>query len=125
MTLLSIEHIYKQYDEDNHALIDFSLKIKKGSIWSLVGESGSGKSTLLRIIAGLEVQDRGEVYFNGKTVLNPAQKLVPGYEEIQLIHQDHHLFPIPTVPENIVGPYCFSIKLIKKKRLKYLFKFWV
>ncbi|HLW21516.1 MAG TPA: ABC transporter ATP-binding protein [Cyclobacteriaceae bacterium] len=120
MTLLSIEHIYKQYDEDNHALIDFSLKIKKGSIWSLVGESGSGKSTLLRIIAGLEVQDRGEVYFNGETVLNPAQKLVPGYEEIQLIHQDHHLFPHSTVAENIARPLLLFDKAYKEERLEYL-----
>jgi len=120
MTLLSIKHISKQYDKDNHALTNFSLNIKKGSVWSLVGESGSGKSTLLRIVAGLEVQDKGEVYFNGEKILNPTQKLVPGYQEIQLIHQDHHLFPHSTVAENIMRPLLLFDKDYKKERLEYL-----
>jgi len=78
MTFLEISGIYKQYDPHNRALFNFSLKIEKGSIWSLVGESGSGKSSLLRIIAGLEVPDKGSVMLNGEKILSPAEKLVAG-----------------------------------------------
>lgn len=120
MTLLSIEHIDKQYDKDNHALSDFSLQITQGSILSLVGESGSGKSTLLRIIAGLEVQDRGNVYFKGQKILNPLQKLVPGYEEIQLIYQHHNLYPHSTVEENIARPLLRFDKKYKEDRIGFL-----
>ncbi len=120
MTLLSIEHIDKQYDKDNHALSDFSLQITQGSILSLVGESGSGKSTLLRIIAGLEVQDRGNVYFKGQKILNPLQKLVPGYEEIQLIYQHHNLYPHSTVKENIARPLLRYDKKYKEDRIEFL-----
>jgi ABC-type Fe3+/spermidine/putrescine transport system ATPase subunit len=120
MTFLSIQHISKQYDQDNHALIDFSLQVKKGEVWSIVGESGSGKSTLLRIVAGLESQDRGEVYVNGDKILNPTQKLVPGYEEIQLIHQQHNLYPNSTVAENIARPLLLFDKKYKEERVDLL-----
>lgn len=120
MTFLSIKHIHKQYDEDNHALSNFSLQLEKGEAWSIVGESGSGKSTLLRIVAGLESQDSGEVYMNGGKILNPTEKLVPGYEEIQLIHQQHNLYPNSTVAENIVRPLLLFDKAYKEERLELL-----
>lgn len=120
MTFLSIRHISKQYDERNHALTDFSLQVKKGEIWSIVGESGSGKSTLLRIVAGLESQDSGEVYINGDKILNPTEKLVPGYEEIQLIHQQHNLYPNSTVAQNIARPLLLFDKAYKEERLELL-----
>lgn len=120
MTFLSIQHIHKQYDKDNHALTDFSLHVKKGEVWSIVGESGSGKSTLLRIVAGLESQDSGEVYINGDKILNPTEKLVPGYEEIQLIHQQHNLYPNSTVAENIARPLLLFDKAYKEERIDVL-----
>lgn len=120
MTFLSIQHIHKQYDKDNHALTDFSLHVKKGEVWSIVGESGSGKSTLLRIVGGLESQDSGEVYINGDKILNPTEKLVPGYEEIQLIHQQHNLYPNSTVAENIARPLLLFDKAYKEERIDIL-----
>lgn len=120
MSFLFIDHIDKQYDADSEALIDFSLKVNQGSIWSLVGESGSGKSTLLRIVAGLEAQDRGQVHFKGEKILNPKQKLVPGYEEIQLIHQYHNLYPHSTVEENITRPLLRFNQKYKDERLELL-----
>lgn len=117
MSFLSIERISKHYDKNNHALSDFSLNISQGSVWSIVGESGSGKSTLLRIIAGLEEQDKGTVFLNGKTILNPTQKLVAGYDEIQLIHQQNDLYPHSTVEENIARPLLTYDQRYKKDRV--------
>ena len=104
MSSLSIRNLTRDYGDGAPALSGFSLEIPKGSLLSLVGESGSGKTTLLRIIAGLETQDDGEVYLDGEKILNPSQKLVPGYDGIQLIHQQHNLHPHSTVEENIVRP---------------------
>lgn len=82
----------------------------------MVGESGSGKSSLLRIIAGLEVQSAGVVHLGDQKILNPAQKLVPGYDEIQLIHQEYKLYPNSTVEENIARPLLLYDKAYQKER---------
>lgn len=103
MTFLSIRHLSKSYDS-HVALHDFSLELARGEFLSIVGESGSGKSTLLRLILGLMIQSGGEVRLEEKLIENPAQKLVPGYDEIKLIHQDYQLFPNSTVEENISRP---------------------
>lgn len=103
MTYFSIQSVSKSYG--NHkALFPFSLNLEKGELMAIVGESGSGKSTLLRIMAGLEVQDKGEIWLKDQEILNPKQKLVSGYDEIKLIHQDFHLYPNSTVRENITRP---------------------
>lgn len=103
MSFLSIRHLSKSYDAQV-ALYDFSLELEKGEFISIVGESGSGKSTLLRMVAGLMTQSTGEVVLDGTVIQNPAQKLVPGYDQIKLIHQDYQLFPNSTVEENISRP---------------------
>lgn len=103
MAYFSIKNVSKSYDAQV-ALSQFSLELEKGQFIAVVGESGSGKSTLLRIMAGLETQSSGEVWLRDRQIENPAQKLVPGYDEIKLIHQDYHLNANSTVEENIFRP---------------------
>ncbi|TDQ16652.1 iron(III) transport system ATP-binding protein [Algoriphagus boseongensis] len=103
MSYFSLRQITKTYDSQT-ALQEFTLELEKGEMIAIVGESGSGKSTLLRIAAGLTAQTSGEVWLGDQKILNPSQKLVPGYDEIKLIHQDYQLFPAVTVEENIARP---------------------
>ena len=49
------------------ALHHVDLQVPRGRFVSVIGPSGCGKSTLLRLIAGLEVPDRGEVRICGRT----------------------------------------------------------
>lgn len=119
MSFFSIRQIFKTY-ESQTALQPFSLELRRGELISIVGESGSGKSTLLRIIAGLETQSSGEVRLGEKKIENPAQKLVPGYDEIKLIHQDFQLNPNSTVTENISRPLLQFDKVYAKERLARL-----
>ena len=72
--MLEIKDLTIQYGENNTAVENFSLTMRKGEIISIVGESGSGKSTVLRsIIGGLLGQGKiisGDIIFNGKSLLN-------------------------------------------------------
>jgi ABC-type Fe3+/spermidine/putrescine transport system ATPase subunit len=119
MAHLSIRNISKSYDS-SVALHPFSLELDRGSILAIVGESGSGKSTLLRIVAGLLDQSAGEVWLGDQQILNPAKKLVAGYDEIKLIHQDYQLFPNSTVAENISRPLLNFDPTYRKERVKRL-----
>lgn len=122
MSYLKINSVQKAYGEEKPVLINFSLDIDQGQVISLVGESGSGKSTLLRIIAGLETKNSGEVFLEDEKILSPKEKLVPGYDEIQLVFQEYHLFPNSTVEENIGRPLIQYDKQYKKRRIDELLK---
>jgi iron(III) transport system ATP-binding protein len=123
MSFFSIRQISKNYDTQT-ALHEFSLELEKGRFYAIVGESGSGKSTLLRIMAGLETQSTGEVWLKDQKIENPAKKLVPGYDEIKLIHQDFQLNSNSTIEENISRPLLQFDKSYSKDRLvRLLFEF--
>src|SRR5260221_1691623 len=54
------------------AVRDATLEGATGDLMALLGPSGSGKTTLLRIIAGLEVPDRGPILFHGEDATDRA-----------------------------------------------------
>ncbi|TGK22012.1 sulfate ABC transporter ATP-binding protein [Leptospira fluminis] len=93
---IEIKNVSKQFGEFQ-ALKDINLTIPDGNLVALLGPSGSGKTTLLRIIAGLEVADRGEVYFNGeKTGKKDSKERGVGF-----VFQHYALFRHMTIFENI------------------------
>jgi tungstate transport system ATP-binding protein len=62
-----LEDIEKNYS--NVKAIDLvNLEVLGGKIIVLIGVNGAGKTTLLRIIAGLENPDKGNIFFNGKSI---------------------------------------------------------
>jgi iron(III) transport system ATP-binding protein len=122
MAFFEIQSVYKSFLPEKYIVSNFSLGLQKGQMMALVGESGSGKSTLLRILAGLENRDSGEVYLGGTRIQNPKEKLVPGYDEIQLVYQDYHLYPSSTVEQNIGRPLLSYDKAYKAKRVRDLLK---
>ncbi len=120
MSFLNIISVDKAYLNDQKVVKNFSLELGKGKILSLVGESGSGKSTLLRIIAGLENKDSGEIFLGNLKIQNPKERLIPGYDEVQLVYQEYQLYPNSTVEENISRPLIQYDKNYREERVKYL-----
>lgn len=69
---------------------------------ALLGSSGSGKTTLLRVIAGLEIAERGEVWIAGKPATRDGRKLIPPHRRgIAMLFQDLALWPNLTVVKNV------------------------
>ncbi|MCH7403109.1 ABC transporter ATP-binding protein [Belliella kenyensis] len=122
MSFLEIKAVSKAYQKGNEVVHDFSLSLEKGKVLSLVGESGSGKSTLLRIVAGLENKDSGKVVIGDLEVQNPNERLVPGYDDVQLVYQEYQLYPNSTVEENIARPLIQYDKAYRKERVAHLLK---
>jgi peptide/nickel transport system ATP-binding protein len=51
-----------------------NFRIPKGRTLSLVGESGCGKSTVARLVVGLYRPTRGQLFFDGTDVTEPAAR---------------------------------------------------
>lgn len=47
-----------------------SFEVKKGEAFGIVGPNGAGKSTLLNLVNGNEIQDSGDIVFNGTKLNN-------------------------------------------------------
>lgn len=97
MADVRLENIGKFFDANVTALESFSLNVKDGEFVAILGPSGSGKSTLLRIIAGLERQDKGDVFINGDNV----SRLSPQERDVAFVFQGYALYPHMDVFENI------------------------
>ncbi|MFH1417594.1 MAG: ABC transporter ATP-binding protein [Planctomycetota bacterium] len=48
-----------------------NLSIKPGQLVAITGTSGSGKSTLLHVMSGLDVPQRGQVFYRGQSIFEP------------------------------------------------------
>ncbi|MEX5729340.1 iron(III) transport system ATP-binding protein [Rhodovulum iodosum] len=80
---------------------DVSLTVMPGQVTCLLGPSGCGKSTTLRIIAGVDMQDQGEIYIDGKLICDTVFRIPPERREVGLMFQDFALFPHLSVAENV------------------------
>lgn len=90
MALLEVQQISKKLQEG--LLIDqISFEQEALQKIAIAGESGAGKTTLLKMIGGHAQPDSGTILFNGKRVIGPEEKLLPGHKEIGYLSQDHDL----------------------------------
>lgn len=93
---IDIRNIEKRFG-DFTALREISLEIGTGELIALLGPSGSGKTTLLRIIAGLELPDRGTVALHGSDITDRNVR----ERDIGFVFQHYALFRHMTVFENV------------------------
>ena len=61
----NVNKIFYKNSKEVKALIDFNLKIVKGSIHGLLGPNGAGKSTFINILGGLVKKILVELVFVG------------------------------------------------------------
>jgi sulfate/thiosulfate transport system ATP-binding protein len=79
------------------AVNDVSLDVPNGSLLALLGPSGCGKTTLLRIVAGLEVADRGTVIHHDEDVTHRSAR----DRRVGFVFQHYALFRHMTIEDNI------------------------
>ena len=93
---LSVHGIVKRFGSFT-ALANIDLHVAKGEFLCLLGPSGCGKTTLLRIIAGLEQQDAGVLFLDGRDITT----LPPARRDYGIVFQNYALFPNLNVAENV------------------------
>jgi len=94
LQLKNLSKTYTQNGQQVEAIKNLNLSVSEREFIALVGPSGCGKTTLLKIIAGLASPSGGEIFLDGKKMLNPGK-------DRGLVFQQFTLFPWLTVRKNI------------------------
>ena len=96
---LKVDHIFMAFG-GVQALMDISLEVKKGEIFSVIGPNGAGKTVLLNCINGLYHPQKGNIYFEGKEIsrVKPHRRAEMG---ISRTFQKIELFKGTSVLDNI------------------------
>ncbi len=71
---IKVQNITKLYGAQK-ALDNVSFEIKSGEIVGFLGPNGAGKSTLMKIITGFIPPSAGDVFVNGKNVLENQMEI--------------------------------------------------
>lgn len=97
---LEIRNLSRSFD-GRTVVDDVSLSVMPGQVTCLLGPSGCGKSTTLRMIAGVEMQDSGQIYVDGNLICDTVFRIPPERRNIGLMFQDFALFPHLSVADNV------------------------
>ncbi|MDF3040379.1 MAG: putative transporter ATP-binding protein, partial [Thermomicrobiales bacterium] len=112
MADIRVENLTKSFGA-LRAVDDVSFTFPDGHVTCLLGPSGCGKTTLMRIIAGLETQTTGAVYFGDRDV----SRLSPSKRNIGMVFQYPVVYRGISVYRNIELPLQ-SMKLSKSERTR-------
>ncbi len=104
MKLLEIKNLYKSYDGVSYAVNDLSFTLEDEDFLILLGLSGSGKSTLLRCINRLIEPTRGDVIYQGESIISlRGVKLRQYRRNIGMIFQQFNLVKNLSVLSNVLS----------------------
>jgi ABC-type lipoprotein export system ATPase subunit len=88
------------------ALRGLDLQLRPGEFVALRGRSGSGKTTLLNILTGIDNPTQGQVSLLGHDLarMNETARAILRREQVGMLFQSAHLFPLLTAQENVEIP---------------------
>lgn len=66
--MIEFKKIYKKFGK-LVVLDGLDLKIKKGGVFAVLGPNGSGKTTLIKSLLGMVIPNKGDIIFEGKSIL--------------------------------------------------------
>ena len=111
--IISMEKVFKKYENNALALNDINVKIHKGEFVFIVGPSGAGKSTFMRMLLHETLPTSGTVIINGYNITKMKRQDIPYLRRsLGIVFQDYRLLPDKTVYENIA----FAMRVIEAPR---------
>jgi len=88
--MIRIENLSKAYHK-NQVLKNVNLELDPNKIIAILGPNGSGKTTLIKSILGLVIPQKGDIIFNGQSVIG----------EWEYRNEISYLPQIASFPENL------------------------
>lgn len=98
--ILQVRGIGKNFKEVN-VLKKITLDVNRGDVIAVIGPSGSGKSTFLRCLNCLETVSRGDILFEGKSIIHGKTDINLVRRKMGMVFQHFNLFPHLSVLDNI------------------------
>lgn len=122
--MINFKSVSVIFEKDIFALKNINCKIDNGDFVFLLGPSGAGKTTFLRLIYRDILPSKGEVFVNGKNILDLPRKKIPIFRrKIGVVFQDFKLLYDRTAYENIEFAMIslgYNFKYIRKKTVNVL-----
>ena len=120
--IIRVEKISRTFQTNNgqvEAVQDISFSIDRGEIFGIIGLSGAGKSTLVRCLNLLEKPNEGNIYIEGKNLMELSEKeLRKERQDIGMIFQHFNLL----MQRNVLDNVCFPLEIAgvskRKARLR-------
>jgi len=121
MTILEVKNLKKIYTtrfggNQVKALSNVSFSVEEGEYVAIMGESGSGKTTLLNILAALDRPTSGEVFLNGRNIVQIKEKDISAFrrDNLGFVFQDFNLLDTFSIQDNIFLPLVLARKSYKE-----------
>ncbi len=121
--MISLEHVYKYYENGTPAIEDVSFAMEDGEFAFLVGPSGSGKTTIIKLLTGEIASTEGRVVVNGYDMGVISRRRLPALRRtLGVIFQDFRLIENRNVYENVaLAMHVYGAKNREiKKRVPYV-----
>lgn len=104
MALLKTQSLTAHYG-DFQALFGVDINLNEGETIAIIGANGAGKTTLMRSIAGVLINDRETVSFDGQAIGNATADAIMAMG-VAMVPEGRRLFPSLSVEENLlIGTY--------------------
>ncbi|MGD2143386.1 MAG: ABC transporter ATP-binding protein [Anaerolineae bacterium] len=113
MAHVALQNVTKRFKTVT-ALRGVSFEVKDGEFFALLGPTGAGKTTTLRVIAGLEEQDEGSVWFDGE----PVDAFTPSERDVAFVFEQYSLYPTMTVYDNLAFPLRSPLRRIPEPQVR-------
>ena len=98
-----VSHAYNTASGPLPVLDNLNVSVPAGEFAAVVGPSGCGKSTLTRLVAGLMIPDKGEVWLHGERVKTPRKTVGMAFQNPVLLEWRNILQNV-ILPLEIVAP---------------------
>jgi len=97
--MLEVERVSKSFGA-LAALVDVSLTVRAGEVFSVIGPNGAGKSTLFNVIAGLHVPSAGRIVLMGEEITGRGPEAI-NRRGLAKTFQITNIFPGISVYDNV------------------------
>lgn len=87
--IIRVEHVDFSYNKPSSFIKDMSFEIPRGKYTCIIGPNGSGKTTVSKLISGVLVSDKGDIFVDGLMINNQNMPDIRKYVSVIFQNPDN------------------------------------